>query len=604
MKWLKSFRQFVIYTVSLSLAWPANAYAMSKDSFTEIKALIETSELAKREVSLQEFYSKNIAAFPTFLRIEIENILAQDPQAKMPKIQVTKLKGDDVQISFVWGGKSQSLILMDNEKGFAKMGDVVFSREDLYNHGQMIKKLEMASQIKEDQWRSVPKAFSKDYHILSARQIAELTIADRQQYIKDIRNLMDAVEKVRNEKLGQQKPVKTSSYEVDQFWGLILERAQASWSYVGQPCMVAGFPSRTDSVKTGRDAGKIVCSFERVPERANSCGYGQISCNPAFYGTSESGQNFCVSQKNDATSQCNFKSADSVRKMASEFNPDKSGRVASQWDSDRQAIENELARAIETCRANASSLVEPARGGLKADQDATCGELEKRLQRITTYSCEPANVSNAFFEAYKDWCTPTRQAGNTGHDQTPPADCTDHQSGGKVGADSGRSILLPANCVQANPANPQGGTKLCSQLPVGYFKQGDGASFGCNVPGGASEVAATEEGYTVCAENNTTYPVAKCTCVSGSLATLTGGKYNCSGEAASTGAGSSGASPSKKKCEWCKWALVIGGGIFMFWAANALTKQWTRDFVRANVPNTPNPPITVPPTPTIPRGAR
>ncbi|MCE3010203.1 MAG: hypothetical protein LW875_06300 [Proteobacteria bacterium] len=592
MKWLNSFRQFVIYTVSLSLAWPANTYAMSKDSFKEIKSLIETSEIAQREVSLKDFYSKNVAAFPTFLRIEIENILAQDPQAKMPKIQVTKLKGDDIQISFVWGGKSQSLILTDNEKGFAKMGDVVFSREDLYNHDQLIKKLEIASQVKEGQWRSVPEAFARDYHLLSARQMGELTLTDRERYIKDIRDLMEAVEKVQNKRLSQQqKPVKTSLNDFDLFWGAILEKAHASGSFVGQACVVAGFPSRTDSVKTGRDAGKIVCSFERVPQGANTCGSGQMSCNPAFYGTQEGGQSFCVSQKNDATSQCNQKAADTTRKMAAEFNPDKPGRVASQWEADRQAIESELARAIESCRMNASALREPARGGLNADQAATCVELEKRLVRIKAYTCQPADSNNAFFKAYENWCAPARQPGNSGGEEAPPADCNDRQSG----------VLPrptpPADCNEGTPARPSGppGTLLCSNLPRGQYVRDSADDKACE--NGIGSVTTGDW----CSKGS---PGTSCSADQNNPDCVQ--VFKCStqpSQAISTAAaGSSGS--GKKKSDWVKWAAIFGGGILMFWAASALTKRWTRDFVNANVPATPIPPITVPPTPTIPRGAR
>lgn len=135
---------FMSSSLSLLLALqPALAFAgapKNVGSQAEIREFIKKNNLSSKSLSFADFYSANKDLFDSTERGGIEKLISENPQAVIPKFDVTMIKdgnGHEIyQLQSVADGQSVSLTIYGQENEFVKISGVGISVDE----GRFVKK--------------------------------------------------------------------------------------------------------------------------------------------------------------------------------------------------------------------------------------------------------------------------------------------------------------------------------------------------------------------------------------------------------------------------------------------------------------------------------
>jgi hypothetical protein len=489
------------------------------------------------------------------LQFEIENFLRQNPNADAPKLTVTKVKNkkgtDDIRVLIDFNGASQTVTILDDGTNIMQVGSATLKYSDFYNPTKLFSKVEKAINMKPDSWRSLPKSMTTPFRMATYEQMQKMNLATRTEYIKSIQDLLVTMEKMvpgEAPRAPASKDKKTSALEesilreINFFMSVIVGRAEADGSDGGgQACIAAGYRSTV-----GMDSqGRTVCKF---PPHSRNCGgnSSKVMCNPVIFGTTASSDPRCVDMDKTATMKC--KNETDVGPMAEEFTQQlnsakKKEREAREadWEEARKGIEEEIKKLQEVCNSR-FSIAE-----IQSDQAQTCVQLSARLARVQDYSC----TNDQFKIAHREICEGANGGGVVGPTQ-PSCECTRQQPTQRPTTDLKSSCVVEREPEGPTPAGERVGRciEAGDRRPAAVGGCGDDTNHNCS-PGGDS------------------------------------------------GAGTSFTRPEKKESAWAKWKpWLIFGGIML---AGYFLMDWAwKDASRAAVdrlPQTPQPPVTVPPPP-------
>jgi hypothetical protein len=405
-------KSFIIFTLSLLLAFPPQVFALSLEQQSRMKEFLELTEITQREVPFREFYGKVEASLPEHIRAPFREYLTLNPNVVLPKFSISKVLGEngeqDLQLSFGKRGEgSGSVRLIGRGKIAAQAGKIKISTSDLENPWAVIGKLSQA--FPADKY-SMKKYKVQNYGLLSAKQVNSLSNDEKRKYFQGLQQLLAAMEKVETAQLGNKK--RKTSYN-NYFLEVILPTAWAAGSaYNNQAvknikvnddrnsCIYAGhvtnygYKIEGDTVQASdRIAGHYSCGGDGSSFNAgvnNRCRSNakKIQCNSDVYG---SDPEVCVTERSiNATELCNA-SATQYDAFPRTDIKDKAG-----FDKLKKEIVEKLKRQEAVC----DQVLKDDKTRLE-DQSSTCKSLNARIQEIKEITCEGL-VQNARDQRFKD----------------------------------------------------------------------------------------------------------------------------------------------------------------------------------------------------------
>lgn len=537
-------RSFLCWLLSFTIALPA--WALTPEQTKTVQSFLKMTGVATRGVPWKEYYAKVEKDLPYDVRREMTLFLKQYPNAKLPKVKVTKLKegsSEVVQLEFRVG-RDQAFLRIENGAQFATLKGVQAGQKFNVRIGEYELKHParfMAGLTGIQPWtEKVPTV-----QVLSSEEVKLLKPQERQKYIDRFRAVLEAAEKVQNSLDGKKKQ---SSDNRDFFWSLVNAPAWAGGAEGGTGlsgnCIVAGSVGQYESNSCSPPADR----------RRDTC----VQCNPEIYG----GKAPCIPFVGDsgrlpenATEQCNQQTESN--KYAVFQGVQNSQDVQKRKDS----ISGTLTNLTERCQ----EIADGAQQGTKwHDQPPTCVALNGRVQELRDVQCDIL-----------------KQQGN----QFPGLTCS--------GGDSAPPVALPG------PGNGDGGPP-----PPGVPGPGgsDGGGSCTGLPSNPEELKCTEAQRKPvnCGENSTLY---RCVCGSNENDDIPPGAQlptGCKpkGSPSDTGrqhGGREGSGSHKKEESWFKpWmgvALAGGAGLLLwYWISKQNMQAAYAPYNNTTPVNTPVPP--------------
>lgn len=280
-----------------------------------------------KPMTLNEFYKKNKYIFPARVQKEMEILVKNFGNEKMPTIEVATSQGKDGQtipvLRLSSGNQLMNIQVTGDDKQFAKVDNVSLTAEDIVNFDDMFLRLYNG----DDKYRkvstkpvvttaAVTKKFD-GYPTLDKTTWKKMNQKERAMYILNMRQVLNDSRKVlqllnKNQKTSQIE--KTNSF----FAMLFMENAFAQVLDVNgdvkvtkeagttapvsdSDCVVAGYISKyVNGVCSHKEAKKYYTEGryneqvnKKVVEAQKDCTASQVACNPYIYGTPK-GKAICV----------------------------------------------------------------------------------------------------------------------------------------------------------------------------------------------------------------------------------------------------------------------------------------------------------------------
>jgi hypothetical protein len=639
----KSFRAMLIYTLALLIGFQPSAMAIGEARLMRIELALVQSEMTKRQITLQEFLDAYGGTLPPAVRVAAEQIVLVEPNFRLPKINVQKVKGTggetNLQLNFTDKiAGSASFYLEDVQGQFQiKWGGETFSTRDWTNAASFMMKAAQAAKMDSKNLPFFVKDpnYSKQLRFYSKAEYAKLKAPQQQKHYKSYVELLAAMEKVQeaqlrtNEVLAtKSKSKKTSSLlEFEMWWSLVVAKAQADGGAlapvtIGDPCIAAGRIAEWGKRPSDR---KFSCGGAQQSEIL--CDNGQLKCDENLFGPGLCAPNSiaevatlgCAKKSSKFQQFATLPTAEqaSIRKI-----------LAGLYEGPCSETTLERVRAAEDQRYPGSKIYD--------DQRLACIGLRSAEERFVDQQAplqpspvppkeEPPVVAatppDVFAPGTVNPCppaapvaipTPTtqEQRGETAGGRLPPIlggaiepvrICPTREDEHRVVHDQRRPAQVPA-CQDLEKS----GQGVRSSIAVN-------ATWDCLDVLDATRLNENPNGYcTAGGQNGRTLPYYYCECPPGEKAIInygsqgSGASVSCpskqSGEAYSRGKKSGF---SSKMGSWFKKngkaLLVILGGLFAFWLHDKALKKSREENFRINLPPTTTlpPPPPPPPTPRV-----
>lgn len=555
-------RNLIIWTLSFLLVFEPTVWAANRPTLSEMKAIIEYSEISKRSMTLNELYGRAYGLMPKSVRDQIEPMLDVYGDYEIPKFNVTKAKnasGEEYyQLSAVQDGKAVTISLGESSKALVKVNGQVVDG-NMWNMKGMLSK----AGVSKNDLKNVPEMKRKpaQVYILNAKQIDRLSRDQKKAYYKQLRELLQSMEAVGQVQMKAEK--KTSSRapaSLEMFAALMMGESAVAARPAG-PCVAAGHVTQINGT-CGRGPDGNVLS-----ELRGECGVKQFQCNTVVYGPTGG----CVNAGPDSTAQCNANVA------AGDDIPDLNKDNREAYERLRVDAMAQADAVSETCRISRE-------GSLAKDQTKTCDAFKKREDVMKAWDCGREEFKGKYPKLCAEPGAPTQPADPGDQPPGPPA----------LDPVTGEPIITPPG-GPGGPAGPggPGGTDngiTCDALPDNMSLEKDRVCLG----GGTQNSSCWNK---VSQKAQTAY---LCECGDGSPV-LKGYKCADTGKVDKDRDGKKDRKDKKKK-KGPNWLLIAGAGLLGLLAFHWLTKK----AVKQQYDNIdPLPQATpVPVDPVAPPGAR
>jgi len=363
------FRRLTIFMNLITFCFAQNAWAMDKEDMSGYNEVLKQSELTKRPISLNEFLAKFGAHLPTEYRQQLEALAKENPKFMIPQMDVRKIQvngQDQLQISVNTKQGSVAFTSQDSDKSIFSMVGNFNGKEIKSNltYKDVLFSHYLAYQVRINANEQKPK-------ILTADQFNKLTIDQKKDYMKHVRELLAAAEAVQ-----YAIPSRGSDHgafmELLQmsFLGLAYAADEAETTN-GSQCVVAGW---TNGVW---DSAHSICDVPKEYKDPKSCskvptGQNIVRCNPDVFG-----DGLCVGfdgsdNKHHATAHCSDQDKDLSHYVDHVVNVQK--KVGDDFFKHVAGMAN---YAQKTCATNPPS----------NDQKETCSAFQTRLNAIAGIKC-------------------------------------------------------------------------------------------------------------------------------------------------------------------------------------------------------------------------
>lgn len=413
-----STRFFMTWLMTYAMVFNPLAYAKPQDQKSDFKNFLESSQITKKEMTLRQVYSLYRGSLDSKARAEMDTIVYNYGDMKLPKMQVSKVKGangqDYFQLQGVKDGDSISMTIVNDDKVFMKMNGKNFSPDDMRSISKSAQVLGVDDDMEKAGLNFAPK---EEFGFLSVKQIRQLPKQQKQEYFQRVRKLLEAMEDVQNLQMNQskgKKSVQVSPSLIDFVYSQVLSFAVAN--DLGQSCYVAGHASTV-----GRRAdGRLSCGA--TDNNLPRCSSGQLKCNVTVWRTASNGD-VCVPVTNNATQACN-EIVGQVNTQNSNQKNDIPAWADSTTGMTEERFTNEFknpALAALAATENYCRNVQFSRSELTQDQRQTCDQLTLRKQEVASWQC-----SNASFKAnYPKICPAVVAPGPVDPPLNPPVPPTE-----------------------------------------------------------------------------------------------------------------------------------------------------------------------------------
>lgn len=366
----KSLRRFGLYIMLVTFTWGQVASAYPQNDVPALKNFLQRSGWSKGDVKLRDIYELTKNELPLDLRFEVERMLEQQPNLKLPKLEVRMIKNgrfEDVQLIAQKGRQSATATLSFRGDQVATltypMGGKDVQRKltaaDIYSPVRMIAEaygpgLGVADRIQ----------FTR---FLYRNELALLRPQDRLNYSEQVREALRAAERaqqgINGRKAPPANPKKSKSpSKTSLLWQGLLDEAVAAGDTPTGSCLVLGW---IGTYKNGS------CEPPAEAKDATKCP-GTFVCSKVLYGANaECGiVKFERGQLNSSAESCNMRNKDNRFDFFL--------GIKSQEDFDKKM--QELSLKINEIRLLCK---EP-----KNEQIGECQELEKRMAELMKANCE------------------------------------------------------------------------------------------------------------------------------------------------------------------------------------------------------------------------
>ncbi len=383
-------RNFIIWTLSFLLVFEPAVWAANRPTITEMKAMIEYSEIGKKSMTLKELYGRTMAYLPQNVRNEIEPMVQEYGDYRVPKFNVSKLKNsegqDYYQLSAVKDGKSVTLSMGESSKAFLKINGQALTEGDLSNFRSVMSK----GGVSKNEMKALPPGKDQtrkpaQVYIMNSKQIDRLSRDQQKTYFKQLRGLLESMEAVDRLRLN---PGKGASHRapasLESFASLILGEpavAGGKEAITSGQCVAAGYITE---VSYNPRRGGASCGADKQgavrPDLRGNCSANQFQCNPVIYGSNGG----CVDASRDTTRVCNER----VTNQGNDI-PDTYQEKKKEFESLRAEALSLSGDVMEVCGVS-------SKGVLAEDQSQTCLNFNDRKNTIESWDCGIADFKSKY----------------------------------------------------------------------------------------------------------------------------------------------------------------------------------------------------------------
>jgi hypothetical protein len=597
-KIMKQTRLFLVWTLASLLSFqPAALAAGQANTMDDLKSYLEKTNISQKSQNFKEFVRTKENLISPQLYARLMEVAEDYPEAMIPKVDVTKIQGphgeEQLQFSATMNGKAASAVVVADKKVFIKVNGKTITPYEMQNAEIYFKKVGFSEDMVQ-QYFSKRTVASDKMGILSAEQINKLPTKERKIYFKQFRQLLESIEAVQQMKAESKSTSLERSFEKFALQAILGELAEAT---PGESCVAAGHVTitgiSTRTVKAG-DYCKGVkvqvdtnCTSEScgtgsdgklIPSLRGECGERQFQCNTLVYGD----RKLCADAGRSTTSECNDKAnTGDIPSIASLKDAGAKAEFARlQASAKEQAI-----YGMNTC----GNLQRHAKG-LREDQMETCDKLSKRLETITSWTCDKTK-NPSFASTYPKICPK-----DPAHLENPEVPGADPGQNGGGQADKPPGTPIPDGVVYCDHLPPN--KVLVSDPNSGKMKDT------CQKAKGAAVFNAPEG----CQDSKgKAQPVYVCNCDGGAEVSA---KMTCPAGNGKDVAGTDDKDPKKKKKkennennekkDGPPWLLIGGVGLLGLLAFHWMAKSSQNDFYKKLEPVPPNP-VVPPPVAPAPR---
>lgn len=374
-------RRWILNIVLVTFTWGQIAQAYPQNDVPALKNFLQKSGWTKGDVKLKDIYELTKEDLPLDFRFEVERMLEQNPNLKLPKLEVRMIKNgrfEDVQLIAQKGRESAIATLSyrgDNmgEISYAMGGKNIKKKltyADVYNPVKMVAEaygpgVGIADRIQ----------FTRFLH---KDELALLRPQDRQNYSEMVRDALRVAEKAQ-QTMNEKRPAPKKSKSPSKTSLLINELIDQAHAANGDPappangpCLVLGW---IGVWKNGQ------CEAPAEAKDPVKCP-GTITCSKILYGANaECGKTKIEEGEANSTAEiCNKRNADNKYDFFS--------GIKSQAEFDKKM--KELSLKINEIRLQCEKV-----GSHVAD----CRDLEVRMAELMKVNC---NILHKWKEQFTD----------------------------------------------------------------------------------------------------------------------------------------------------------------------------------------------------------
>lgn len=376
--------------LAVIFSWVQCASAFPQQDLPRFKKLMQETGWTQRPLKLKDLYAKAKDSWPLEYRFEIETILAQNPNAELPKLEVRMIKNgnhEDIQLLAVQGKTAVSAVFSfrgDNvgTLTFSSGGKDIRKQLSLYDFFN-------PTRVTEDVPGALPSYATQVgfARLLHAKEIALLREEDQLKYGAQVRELISVAEKAQNQMNRKREPAsrkkstgkKTSSL---QFLKLFLEEAEAQ--VISGKCLVLGWEGVYE---------KGVCTPPKEAAGGKDCP-GAYQCGTSFYGPGVCGSiKLDPGVANSTTELCNSRVQDS------KYNVFKGIKNQAEFNARMDQISLKVNSINLYCKSTKEE-----------QQLKECQDLEKRMAELRAVNCDTLAQMKGEFTDLKCVVAPTTVA--------------------------------------------------------------------------------------------------------------------------------------------------------------------------------------------------
>ncbi len=459
------FRRYITYISLFFFCWAQSASALNGAKFTDDNEFLKDAGVTKRAVPLKELQEKYGSFLPEPIRIQMENLIKENPSLTVPKVDVSKIQvNGKQQLQFSFNIPSGSLVLttVNSDKvAYTLVGSI---------NGQTIKEditYELILRAHEVIYEQRKELKKEKPIFLTAETIYNLSDKEKKAYIKKMRALLEATEAVQ-----RSTQYKSTSAPKKSVFNYFFEKAIEGQSYAdaapSDNCIIAGNvdgiwdPNGTAVTDSGQ---KGVCKPPRPDQDATCSAPQSTTCNPLLYG-----DNACVpfatpADKSQATVNCGATADPYCKNVLARYKKDLGVNKALSVDQLNQflkSMKDKVNQATGDCNTF------PHTAGSN-DQVATCKALKERVADINSLDCNREVIKND--PSFSDACALILQPPPTPPGPVNPAPENPLCTTSKVAPGSTCTV---AHATSATFHCKEGDRTYCNGCEDGYVATRDG----------------------------------------------------------------------------------------------------------------------------------